>query len=381
MFTGLFRLKRGHKDVQHEWQPIDATNRVVNPPYPYRSETMKKTLLLSAALSMTAMFFAVGSQSAQAQSGNAAKPMIIKVAHVSQEGVPIDRAMHKLKDMLDAQTQGRIRLDVFPASALGGNRELLEQLQLGSLEMAISSVAFLGGFTDSTRLLDLPYLFQNNEAAEEILDGDVGKEIFAKLEDSDFIGLAWLDTGWRHLTANTEIRSPAQMKGKKIRVMDNQMHIDHFNALGASAIPMAFSEVFTALQNGTIDCQENPYANIQGNRLNEVQKHIIETGHIYDTSPLLASKIWWDQLSPADQKLIKDDLVEVLKWEREISLQDQDEIRKKFEANGRNVIVKLSPQERGAFRTAAQPVYEKYGPMIGLDLIGKVDEINKKYAR
>jgi tripartite ATP-independent transporter DctP family solute receptor len=342
---------------------------------------MIRKQMLSMILSVTAVLFTVSSTPVFSQSAAGAKPMIIKVAHVSQEGVPIDRAMHKLQEMLDTQTNGRIRLDVFPASALGGNRELLEQLQLGSLELVISSVAFLGGFTDSTRLLDLPYLFQNNKAAEEILDGEVGKAIFAKLAESDFIGLAWLDTGWRHLTANEEIRNPAQMKGKKIRVMDNQMHIDAFNALGASAIPMAFSEVFTALQNGTIDCQENPYANIQGNRLNEVQKYTIETKHIYDTSPLLASKLWWDKLSPEDQKLIRDDLVEVLQWEREISLQDQDEIRKRFETNGRNAVVILSPQERDAFRKAEQPVYDKYGPKIGQDLIDRVEEINKKHAQ
>jgi tripartite ATP-independent transporter DctP family solute receptor len=349
---------------------------------------MKRMSKIMAGVLLAALAFAGCSQSggsSAAQSagtaGASGPAIVVKVAHVSQEGVPIDRAMHRLGDTLDTKTGGRIKIEVYPASALGNNRELLEQMQLGTLEACISSVAFLGGFTDSTGLLDLPYLFQNNKAAEEILDGEVGQAIFAKLVEPGFIGLAWLDTGWRHLTANEEIRSPAQMKGKKIRVMENQMHIDHFNSLGASAIPMAFSEVFTALQNKTIDCQENPYANIQGNRLNEVQKYTIETGHIYDTSPLLASKIFWDKLSADDQKTIRENVNEVLGWEREISLTDQDEIRVKFRNNGFNVVVQLTPQERAAFRSAAQPVYAKYGGKIGQDLINKVDEINKKYAQ
>lgn len=147
-------------------------------------------------------------------------PIVIKIAHVSQEGVPIDLASNRLGEMLKEKTGGRITVDVFPASALGNNTELLEQLQMGTLEMAISSVAFLGAFTDSTALLDLPYLFQSNEAAEEVLDGEVGQEIFSNLEPAGFKGMTWMATGWRQLTANKEIHKPEDMKGLKIRVME-----------------------------------------------------------------------------------------------------------------------------------------------------------------
>jgi tripartite ATP-independent transporter DctP family solute receptor len=339
-------------------------------------------VLVLVLLTGTGFLSAGGSRatSSSGQNSGSEQKVSIKIAHVVAEGLPIDQAARRLGDILAAKTDGRIAVDVFPASALGGNRELLEQLQFGTLEMCMPSVAFLGGFTDSTALLDLPYLFQNNQAAEEVLDGEVGQAMFADLESSGFVGLTWLDTGWRHVTANEEIRRPAQMRGKKIRVMENQMHIDHFNALGASAIPMAFSEVFTALQNKTIDCQENPYANIDGNRFFEVQKYIIETGHIYDTAPLLASKIFWDKLSAKDQQLIKETIKEVLTWQRQLSEKNQDETRVKYQNNGFNVVVRLNPEERQAFRAAAQPVYDKYGPKIGLDLIKKVDAVNQKYA-
>ena len=305
----------------------------------------------------------------------------IKIAHVSQEGVPIDVASKKLGDMLNEKTGGRITVNVFPASALGNNTELLEQLQMGTLEMAISSVAFLGAFTETTKLLDLPYLFQSNEAAEEVLDGDVGQTIFENLQPAGFEGMAWLATGWRHVTANKEIHKPEDMKGLKIRVMENQMHIDHFNALGASAVPMAFSELYTALQNGTMDAQENPFANIDGNRLYEVQKYIIKTGHIYDTSPLLASKTWWDSLSESDQKLIRECVNEMVTYERELSASNEAELEEKIGNNGTNVVITLTYEERQAFKDAAQPVYDKYGPEIGEDLISQVNEINQKYVK
>lgn len=305
-------------------------------------------------------------------------PITIKIAHVSAAGVPIDQFCNRIGEQLSQTTGGRITVQVFPASQLGNNSELLEQLQFGTLEMCISSVAFLGAFTNTTALLDLPYLFKNNAAAEEVLDGAVGQAMFADLENSGFHGLAWLDTGWRHLTANKEIRKPSDLQGLKIRVMENQMHIDHFNALGASAVPMAFSELYTALQNGTMDCQENPYANINGNRLYEVQKYIIESGHIYDTSPLLASKIWWDSLTASDQELITKIVSDGLAWERGISLEDQDNLRKELGGNGTNVVIQLTDEERQAFRDAAQPVYEKYGPAIQ-DMINTVEEVNARH--
>lgn len=307
--------------------------------------------------------------------------IVIKIAHVSQEGVPIDLASNKLGDMLKEKTGGRITVDVFPASALGNNTELLEQLQMGTLEMAISSVAFLGAFTDSTALLDLPYLFQSNEAAEEVLDGEVGQEIFSNLEPAGFRGMTWMATGWRHVTANKEIHKPEDMKGLKIRVMENQMHIDHFNALGASAVPMAFSELYTALQNGTMDAQENPFANIDGNRLYEVQKYIVKTGHIYDTSPLLASGSWWDSLSATDQELIQSCVDDMIVYERQLSASNEAELEEKIGSNGTNQIITLTDEERQAFRDAAKPVYDKYVPGIGEDLVSKVDAINAKYMK
>ncbi|MDR1520061.1 MAG: TRAP transporter substrate-binding protein [Planctomycetota bacterium] len=325
--------------------------------------------------SVFALVMAIGALAGCENPSAAGEAIVIKIAHVSQQGVPVDRWARKFGETIAERSGGAIAVEVFPNSSLGGNRELLEQLQLGGLEAAISSVAFLGGFTNTTKLLDLPYLFKHNAGAEAVLDGEVGQAMFASLKESGFIGLAWLSTGWRHLTANKEIRSPDGMKGLKIRVMDNPLHIAHFNALGASAIPMAFSEVFTALQQGTIDCQENPYANIQGNRLNEVQKYIIKTGHIYDTSPLLYSQALWDNFSGDQQNLIVKAVADTLAWQRAISAEDELVVENAFKNNGKNVIVELTADERAEFRRIAQKVYDQFQDEIGPELIKKVDAI------
>lgn len=338
---------------------------------------MKKLLSLLLVLAMMLSCCAIASaETVDYTKGN---PVVIKIAHVSQEGVPIDQGHRLFKQKMEEITGGRITVEVYPAAQLGDNTYLLEQLQLGALEMCSPSVAALGGFSSATALLDLPFLFKSDEAAWDVLDGEVGQAVFASLESSGFVGLAWLSTGWRHLTANTEIRVPADIAGKKIRVMENQIHIDTWNALGASATPMAFSELYTALQNKTVDCQENPFANINGNRLNDVQKYIILTYHIYDTAPLLASKVWWDTLSQTDQQLIRDTMVDVLAVERQISIDDQETLKEKMANNGFNVIVELTDEERSLWREGTQSIYDKYGPQIGTELIEKIQEINSKY--
>ena len=306
-------------------------------------------------------------------------PIVIKIAHVSQEGVPIDLASNKLGEMLKEKTGGRITVDVFPASALGNNTELLEQLQMGTLEMAISSVAFLGAFTDSTALLDLPYLFQSNEAAEEVLDGEVGQEIFSNLEPAGFKGMTWMATGWRQLTANKEIHKPEDMKGLKIRVMENQMHIDHFNALGASAVPMAFSELYTALQNGTMDAQENPFEVIYANRLYEQQDYVILTNHLPASHNLLISQVVYNGLSDTDKELIMAVGKAAIQYSREQCDARLSE-RMDLVAQTGTEIVELPADVLEQLRDKCSGVYDEVRATYGDELVDMQISTAEKYA-
>ena len=297
----------------------------------------------------------------------------IRIAHVALETTPIGLAMDRFAEVLMERSGGRFNVHVFPNSVLGGNRELIEQLQMGTLEMASPSAAFLGGFTDGTALFDLPFLFDSPEGAFAVFDSEVGRNILDGLLERNLVGLDWYAMGWRNLTANRPIRTPEDMQGLRIRVMENQMHIDHFNALGASATPMAFAEVFTSLQQGVIDAQENPYSQIYTQRFYEVQNYIIETRHIFDPTPLVMSRIWWDNLSPEDQALITEVSAEIVEWQRGIIAEIDNDLKNRMMDSV--TIIELTYEERAAFRAAAQPVYDANVDLIGADVIARVAEI------
>lgn len=297
----------------------------------------------------------------------------IKIAHVALDITPIAKGMEKLKELIEERSGGRITVEIYPNSELGGNRELIEQLQMGTLEIASPSCAFLGGFTNGTALFDLPYLFDTAEGAFAVFDSEIGDNIMKGLEENGIVGLDWYAMGWRMVTCNNEVHSPADMKGLKLRVMENQMHIDHFNALGCSATPMAFSEVYTSLQQGVIDAEENPYSQIYSQRFYEVQDYIIETKHIFDPTPVIMSKTWWEGLSETDQQLIRECSAEACEWERSIIQETDDGF--KAELEDQVTIIELTDEERAAFREAAQPVYDAYEEQIGADVIAEAQKI------
>ena len=299
------------------------------------------------------------------------KVLVLRAGHVVAEETASHKGYLKWAELIEERSGGKMKMEVYPNSQLGGNREMLESVQAGSLDIVQPSLAFLGGFTDKTKLLDLPYLFDDEKDAEAILDGEVGQEILGSLEDQGMKGLCWWFQGWRHTTANKEIRSPEDLKGVKIRVMENAMHIDHFKTLGANPIPMAFSEVLTGLQQGVIDAQENPYGNIRQSGFYRVNKYIIETKHLYDPIPVIMSKITWDKLTEEQREIIMETVLEAQAYQRELVQQMDQDDRDAIMAEGKNEIIELTLEERLKFREAAMPVYEKYEDEIGKDLIDK----------
>ena len=317
----------------------------------------------------------VGAFAASASASD--KKMSINLGHVAIETTPIGRGTEYFAQIVSEKTNGRITVSVFPNSQLGGNREMIEQLQMGTLQLCSPSNAFLGGFTEKTALFDLPYLFTSKEGAFKVFDSEVGTAILDDLSDAGIQGLGWFAMGWRNVTCNKEVHTPADMAGLKIRVMENQLHIDHFNQLGCSAIPMSFSEVYTSLQQGVIDAEENPYSQIDTQRFYEVQKYLIETHHIYDPVPLVASKSWWDGLDDEDRAILTECVQEALVYERGLVDEIDGGIKQRFIDENLITVVELTDEERAAFREAVQPVYDKYADKIGTDLIEKAIEIQK----
>lgn len=189
--------------------------------------------------------------------------------------------------------------------------------------------------------------------------------------------LSYMTQGWRNLTCKKEVTAPEDMKGIKIRTMDSQYHMQHFNAFGASATPMAMSEVYTALQQGTIDAQENPYTNIVNSRFYEVQDYVVETQHIYDADPLMVSTITWGKLSDDQKSILEEAAKEATAWEREEVLKDVDKDKQTILDSGTKII-ELTDDQRAAFREAAQEVYDSFEAAASgnKELIEQIEAVN-----
>jgi len=307
----------------------------------------------------------------------AADVLKLKIGHVVTETGGEHLGSVKFAELLDKKSGGTIQLQIFPNGQIGGNREMIESMQVGALDMALPALPALGGFTDKTKVFDLFYLFDDNKQAEKVLDGPVGQEVAKAVEAANIKIISWWTQGFRETTANREIRKPADLKGLKIRVMENPLHIEAWNTLGASAIPMAFSEVLTSLQQGVLDAQENPYQNIVNSGFHTVQKFIIETHHLYGPLPVVVSKIVWDKLTAEQQKIILEAAEETKVWQRA----KQDEINNKLKADiqktGKNVIIELTPEQKNEFRQKLAPLYKKYAPQMN----GVVEKIYKELGR
>ena len=313
--------------------------------------------------------------------GQAEAATTLRLGHVVADNSSLDKGLDYFAKLVSDKSGGELKIQVFPNSSLGDNTAMMEQLQFGSLDMMAPSVAALSGFTPSTAIFDLPYLFKNEAAAEEVLDGPLGDTVGKALEPQGFYLLGWMTQSWRHLTCNKEVTKPADVAGIKIRTMDSKYHMAHFNTLGASAIPMAMSELYTALQQGTIDAQENPYTNIVNSRFYEVQKYVVETGHIYDACPLIISTITWKRLTDDQKKIIKEAAAEAVNWERKEVKKDDDLFREQVKKSGTTVIV-LTPEQRAEFRKAAQPVYDEFVKeqgQAGADAVKSVEAVNAKH--
>lgn len=304
------------------------------------------------------------------------KVKLLRFGHVVHEGSSLHQGALKAAELIEEKSNGKMKMEVFANSALGGNREMLEMLQAGTLEAMSPALAFLAGFTDAAMLMDLPYLIVNEKHGEMVLDGEIGQEMLDRLEEVGMKGICWWFQGWRHVTANREIRKPEDMKGLKIRVMENPLHMGHFQALGASAIPMAYAEVLPSLQQGVIDAQENPYSNIAQAGFYEVQEYIIETKHLYDPLPVVFSRAAWDRLSEEEQKIVEEAFLEAQAYQRELTKQLDDEVKEQLKET--NTIIELSVEDRQKFFDAVQPLYEEWQDKIGVEKIEKVRSMAKE---
>lgn len=264
---------------------------------------------------------------------------------------------------IEKQSQGRFKIEQFPASALGGEREMVEGAQLGTVDLVITSTGPVGNFVPETLITDIPFLFRDYAHARGVLDGPIGQEILAKFPARGLIALAWAENGFRHLTNKTRaVNAPDDMKGLKVRTMENQVHMTAFRTLGALPTPMAWPEVFTALAQGTVDGQENPIPVIVSAKLNEVQKYLTLTGHVYSPAMFIMAPAAYNPLSDADKKMF----VEAAKVGGNATRAAVSEAENKgiaaLKAAGMQVTEKI---DNAQFQTKLSPAYAEYAKKFG----------------
>lgn len=259
-----------------------------------------------------------------------------------------------LQKRLEEYSNGEMTLDIYPNSQLGNERDMMENVGMGVQEMCLISTGPIPNFVPDFAVLDLPYLFENEEEAYQVLDGEIGQSLLAQLESQSIKGLGFWENGFRQVTNNKkEIVTPEDLKGMKIRTMENNVHMATYEAFGATATPMAWSEIFTALQQGTVDGQENPIAIIESAKVYEVQKYVSMIDLFYSPCVLMISQSVYDSLAPEQQEILLKAAEEAKEYQREYSRNYTKDAIKTMQESG----VTVTEVEKTVWKELASSVY------------------------
>lgn len=319
-------------------------------------------------------FAVVGSFAALFAGIAQAAPVEVKMGYALAEISHYGAGAKKWIETTSAETGDRFKFVEFPSTSLGGERDVLEGLQLGTIEATLVSTGVLSNFVPEAGVFDIPFLFRDFDHARAVLDGPIGTEMLAKFEDQGLVGLAWGEQGFRHVTNNKHpINTPADLAGLKLRTMENPVHILAFKTLGAAPTPMAWPEVVSGLQQGTIDGQENPLSVIVSSKLNEVQKNLTLTGHVYAPSVLFVSKVFWDGLSDADKEAFRKGAVAGGQAMRAF-VNDAEANGAKAMRDAGMTVNELSVEQKEVLKEALAPAYAEYAKTFGAELIQSISE-------
>ena len=321
---------------------------------------MKTTLLGLAAMTLAG--------AAQAQTE-------VKIGYALPEQSHYGAGALKWAEVTEAETEGAFQFVHFASSGLGGEREVLEGLQLGTVEATIVSSGVLSNFVPEAGVFDIPFLFRDFDHARATLDGPIGQEILEKFEDQGMVALAWGEQGFRHITNNRgPIEAAGDMAGLKLRTMENPVHIEAFRTLGAAPTPMAWPEVVSALQQGTIDGQENPLSVIVSSNLDEVQKYLTLSGHVYAPNMLMVSKIFWDGLDEDAQEAFRKGAVEGgLAMRAFVDEAEASGVAQMADAGME--INEMPVEQKAALQEVLAPAYEGYARSFGAELIEQIGQV------
>lgn len=319
-----------------------------------------------AAAAAAAALLAAGAAQAQYQDRN------FKVSNGVSKEHPMGNGLARMGECTLAKSGGKLKITPYWDGSLGNDLTATQSVRTGSIDMVLTSTAPLVGIVPELGVFDLPFLFGNEKEADQVLDGKVGDWFTAKMPAVGVVNLAWWENGFRHTTnSKRPITKAEDFEGVKMRVMQNPIFIDTFKTLGSNAVPMAFSEVYSALETKTVDGQENPYNNIENMKFYEVQKYLTLTKHAYSPTLVLFSKKVWDTLSPAEQGTLKECAVLGRDEQRKVNRIKADASLANLKARGM-LVNEISPAETARIRDKTKVIQEHHGKSIGNEALGLV---------
>jgi C4-dicarboxylate-binding protein DctP len=303
----------------------------------------------------------------------AQQPIVIKFSHVVAADTPKGKAAEMFAKKAGELTQGKVKVEVYANSTLYKDKEEMEALQLGAVQMLAPSLAKFGPLgVKEFEVFDLPFIFNGYDDLHKVTNGAVGKNLLSKLEPKGIKGLAFWDNGFKAFSANTPIKTPADLKGKKMRIQSSKVLEEQMRSIGSLPQVMAFSEVYQALQTGVVDGTENPISNLYTQKMHEVQKHLTLTDHGYLGYAVIVNKKFWDGL-PADiRKQLEDAMEQSTRYANQIAKVENDSALEAVKKSGKTAVYTPTKEERLAFKKAMVPVHQKMEGRIGKEVIQAV---------
>lgn len=296
----------------------------------------------------------------------------LKLALQNPKGHPLEMGATKFAELVDSKTKGAVKVKVFAGGALGGDAQNVSALQGGTLDMVVLNSGILASQVKEFAVYDFPFMFNNSEEADKVVDGEFGKALHAKLEEKGIIGLAYWELGFRDMTNSKHpITKVDDIKGLKLRVIPNAINVDWVTALGANPTPMPFPEVYAALEQQAIDGQENPVTVIAANKFYEVQKHLVLTHHQYNPQSAIISKKVWDALTPEQQTAVREAAVEAGAYQRGVAREKSTIALEEVKKAGME-ITELSAEELAKMRETLKPVIAKHAELVGKETVDKL---------
>jgi tripartite ATP-independent transporter DctP family solute receptor len=349
---------------------------------------MKKylSLILVVLLVSVFAFGCSNSKPAESQDANKTEPaqvteekaVTLQVGHVEPEDRSTHQALLEFKKEVEEKSNGSITIEIHPNGALGGDVQLTESVAMGTLDMALPATSVLVTYSPEFGILDMPYLFSTTENAFAAMDGEVGAHFDGLLENVGIKNLGYSFNGLRSITNSVRpINEVADLKGLKVRVMESPVFIDFFETLGANATPMSFNELFTGLQQGTVEAQENPPSLIYSNKFYEVQKYLSLTEHVNNFLAFIMNKDLYDSLSADQQTVISEAAKNYVTLQRSMELADTDKYVKLLATEGGLEVNEVSAENKQKLRDALQPMYDKYTSEFGQELFDMTEQYNK----